>query len=128
MGANIDASDLSLVAAEDLSEKQFYIVSLTSDGEITLADGGADCVIDIGVLQNKPESGYVGTVRYACGKKTKVKLGGTVTIGARATASSGTAIITTTEGARTLGIFTKAGSTGEIGELLLEPGYYPNAG
>lgn len=125
---NISASDLSLVAAEDLSDYQFYIMSLTSDGEITLADGGDDNVLDIGVLQNKPESGRVGTVRHACGKKTKVKLGGTVTIGAHATSSSGTAIVTTTAGARTLGIFTKAGSSGEIGELLLEPGYYPNAG
>ena len=114
--------DLSYVAGEDLSSYQYYIVGLNTSRQLLLADG--DETIAIGVLQNKPQSGEAGSVRESAGI-SKVKYGGTVTVGARLKASGGKAVVTTTAGDRVIGIAQIAGVLNDVGSVLLQPGPYP---
>jgi len=114
----------SFAAGEDLSSYQFCPVGISAtDGLIYLADG--DETIAMGILQNKPTSGQACSIRTL--GISKVKLGGTVTIGAWGTASSGAVIATTTAETRTLGYFCAAGVSGDIVEMKMEPGYYPGS-
>ena len=97
--------------------------------QIVLSDGGVDNLIDVGVLQDKPESGQAGAVRYTQGNITKVKYGGTIAVGdklkSNAASGAGKAVATTTSGNRVLGIALVAGVLNDIGYMLCEPGYYP---
>jgi len=119
----INPSDIgNLLAGEDLDNYQFCPVGiLASDGKCYLADGTE--TIALGILQNKPKSGEPCTIRHACGKMTKVKVGpGGCTIGARGKASAGTVVMTTTSTDRILGIFMSKNSQNEYASFLLEPG------
>jgi len=111
--------DLSMDAGEDLSDYQYHIVGLSLTNTVVLADG--DEVIPIGILQNKPESGRAASVRV--GGISKVKLGGTVTVGAHLAESSGKAVITTTDKDFSIGICRKAGVINDIGEVYVDTGY-----
>ena len=53
--------DISLEAAEDLSDYQYHFVTLDSSGKVQLLNAAGDTVI--GVLQNDPVSGEEATVR-----------------------------------------------------------------
>jgi hypothetical protein len=52
--------DITLLAAADLSAKQFHLIKIDGTGKAALAGLGEDA---IGVLQNKPASGQAATVR-----------------------------------------------------------------
>ena len=53
---------ISLVAASDLSGKQYYFVAVDTDGKAALTGDDGN---PIGVLQNKPEAGQAATVAIA---------------------------------------------------------------
>ncbi len=69
--------DLSLVAAADLSTHQYKFVKLNSSGQVAIVAAVTD--VPIGVLQNKPTSGKIATVRVE--GVSKVVAGGTITAG-----------------------------------------------
>ncbi len=121
----INTSDLSLVAAEDLDSYQYCIVALNASGNMILSDNGEDVVIDVGILQDKPKDTEAGEVRHACGKVSKIVYGDEVSIGdkLKSNASNGRAVPVSTA-ARYLGIALVSGSNGTVGSILLEPGYY----
>jgi len=118
-------SDLSVEAGEDLSSYQFYAIQLYN-GLAYLADGDPAGIV-IGILQNKPTLGQAAQIRHACGSKSKIKLYDTVAANAHVKANGGKLDATTTAGDRILGIVTVGGNANELGELLLEPGYYPKS-
>ena len=69
---------VSFPAAADLSGKQYHIVDMESDGEVTSTTGATDS--PVGVLQNKPA---------AAGRAASVAIGGITKVAARSTAGSG---------------------------------------
>ena len=68
------AVKITLVAAADLSAKQYYFVKLDSDGKAALCSGATDK--PIGILQNAPTSGTEAEVVIVGG--SKVVAGGTL--------------------------------------------------
>lgn len=123
---------ITLLAAADLSAKQFYGVKVDSNGKAALAGAGDMC---IGVLQNKPESGQAATVAY--GGRTKMVAGGNVTAGTpaktdsagkAATASKATVDTSNTGsasdavvGSNVIGIFLTSGVANDLVEVMLLP-------
>lgn len=87
--------DITLVAAADLSSSQFLGVKVDSNGKAALAGAGE---FAIGVLQNKPTSGQIATVRVA--GVTKMVAAGTFNAGVLVTTDSASKATTAT-GART---------------------------
>lgn len=111
-------SCITMIAGADLSAKQFYIVQPNSSGQAVLS--AASDLTQIGVLQNKPASGYAGTVQV--GGITKCIAGAAVAAGSRVTSdASGKAIVATT-GKQVIGLaMTAAGAANEIFEVFLSP-------
>lgn len=73
MATELQGMDLSLLAGEDLSAKQFHIVKGgTAAREVVAAAAATDMLV--GVLQDKPEEGEICTVRFT--GITKVKASG----------------------------------------------------
>jgi hypothetical protein len=68
------AVKITLVAAADLSAKQYYFVKLDSDGKAALCSGATDK--PIGILQNAPTAGVEAEVVIVGG--SKVVAGGTL--------------------------------------------------
>ena len=62
MAVDFGGQDITVTSSADLSEKQFYAVTLETSGKIALADSaGEKC---LGILQNKPSAdGKIGRVR-----------------------------------------------------------------
>lgn len=60
MAVEIPGFELPFEAAEDLSAKQYYFVKLDGDGKIVAPTAVTDQVI--GVLQNDPDTGEMGSV------------------------------------------------------------------
>lgn len=83
MSAQGYGTDITLIAAADLSAKQYFMVKVDSAGKAALAGAGDFC---IGVLQNKPEAGQPATVRIL--GKTKVIAGGSLSAGAKLAADA----------------------------------------
>jgi hypothetical protein len=84
---------LSLVAAADLSAKQFFGIKVDSTGKAALAAAGEPC---IGVLQNNPTSGQVATVGFL--GTSKAKAGGSITAGDQVTTDANGKIVAATKG------------------------------
>ena len=80
---------VTLVAAADLSSKQYTFVKLDSDGKVAAASGATD--IPIGVLQNAPTAGQEAEVLVVGG--TKIVAGAAIGEGALVgTSSAGKAV------------------------------------
>lgn len=109
---------VSFEAGQDLSAKQYYFVSLASDGQIDPTGDGASAV---GVLQNAPASaGDAASV--AIGGITKVVAGGTIAAGgAVASSATGTAVAATTAGDVILGTAVTGGASGETISIVFQP-------
>ena len=108
---------VSLEAGADLSTKQFYFVSLASDGQIDPTGAGA---IAQGVLQDAPAAAGRAALVAVAGK-VKVVCGAAVTKGGPvASTSSGTATNATT-GNIILGTALETGASGRIIEILFQP-------
>ena len=110
----------SVVAGQDLSTKQFYVVSLQTDSTVDLFDTATD--YPYGILQNKPTSGQIAEVMLI--GRTKVEFGETVAIGQqiRCGAADGKFYIFAADTDRTCfccGMCTEGGDAGEIGEAMV---------
>lgn len=106
----------SLPCSEDLSSHQFGIVQLDASGDLEKGESATDLLV--GVLQNKPESGEMATYRFH--GTSKVKAGGSISIGDWVTSdSSGHAVATTTDGNITIGRALEAADDGDIIEVQL---------
>jgi len=118
MSQSIRSFDNTLVAAADLSAKQFYIVKIDSTAKVVLADSALSTIV--GVLQNNPVSGEAATYRFL--GTTKVVAGGTIAVGALVTSdANGKAVATTTDGHIVIGrhIGTSAAASGDIVEVQM---------
>jgi hypothetical protein len=108
---------VSLEAGADLSTKQFYFVSVASDGQIDPTGAGA---IAQGVLQDAPAAAGRAALVAIAGK-VKVMCGAAVTKGGPvASTSSGTATNATT-GNIILGTALETGASGRIIEMIFQP-------
>lgn len=85
---------MTLVAAADLSAKQYYAVKIDSNGQAALAAAGEPAV---GILQNKPIAGQSATV-WAFGPRSKAVAGGTIAAGALVASDANGKFVTATTG------------------------------
>ena len=114
---NVSHHSLSLVAAADLSAKQFHAVTVNSAGRAAIAD--ADDQV-IGIVQNNPASGQAATVAF--GGVSKAAAGGNITAGNRVTANaSGQIVAAANAGDSVIGVALTGGASGEIISVLLAP-------
>jgi len=105
---------ISVIAGADLSAKRYYAVKLNSSGEIVLAGAGDN---SIGVLQNKPASGYVGTV-MTLGESYAI-YGAAVTAGQNLAADANGKLVPAAGDAAVIGVARESGDTNEIHTVLL---------
>jgi hypothetical protein len=109
---------VTLEAGADLSTKQFYFVSVASDGQIDPTGDGLDAD---GVLQDAPAAAGRAALVAIAGK-VKVVCGGAVTRGGPvASDSAGKAVNATTAGDIILGTALETGADGRIIEILFQP-------
>jgi hypothetical protein len=118
--------DITLAAAADLSAKQFFLVTVDSNGKAALSGAGEQ---SLGVLQNDPTSGKGAAVRVM--GVTKVVYGAGVTAGDKVTSdASGKAIKATAAsvsagtpeplaGSHVIGIALKTGVLNDVGSIAL---------
>lgn len=125
--------DITLIAAADLTGKQFYAVKIDSNGKAALCGAGERAS---GVLQNNPNAGEAGTVRIS--GITKMKAGGSITAGALvaadANAKAKAAVLARTDtsdgggavdpliGSNVIGIATTGAADGDLLSVLLQIG------
>jgi hypothetical protein len=94
MSQSILSNEKTLLASEDLSAKQYYIMQMDSSGDCEIGEGATDLLV--GVLQNTPESGQAARFRFA--GTSKVLAAGAIAIGDWVTSdSAGKAVATTTD-------------------------------
>lgn len=110
---------ISKEAAEDLSSAQYFVVSQDSDGLIEAVSASTEH--PFGVLQNEPVTGEAGNVApIGQGGITKIKIGvATLATDAEVSMDATGRAAPAISGKYTIGILTKGGAAGELGELLL---------
>ncbi len=106
-----------LVAAADLSTKQYYAVKVDSNGKIALCSSAGEFVT--GILQNKPVAAEAAQVQHS--GTTKAVAGAAITAGARVmTNASGKVITLATSASIACGVaLESAGADGDIIEIAL---------
>lgn len=116
MSQSVKGFEKTLVAGEDLSSSQFFIMQLSATGALEIGEGATDLIV--GVLQNTPESGQNATYRFL--GTSKVKAGGSISIGDWVTSdANGKAVATTTDGNIVIGRALEAADDGDIIEVQL---------
>lgn len=109
------AETYSFTAAEDLSAKQYYAVSLGSSGVSAATVAGQKVV---GILQNDPASGAAASV--AIGGISLAKMGGTVAIGDYLTpTSAGKLVASQNVDDHIVGIALAAGASDELRSVVM---------
>ena len=110
---------ITAVAGTDLSAKQYYFVTLASDGQI---DPSGDGDRSLGVLQDDPSAaGQAAAVAVA--GISKVVAGGNITVGQTVTSTSTGKAKTAASGDVIMGIALATSSgDGQIIPVLLQPG------
>ena len=115
MGYEIPVFNLgTLVAAANLSTKQFYAVKVDSAGKIAIAGAGENA---IGILQNKPTSGLVASVETL--GVSKAKYGDTVTAGQNLMVKSDGTLIPHTGTNAVIAVALVSGVADDIGTVIL---------
>lgn len=115
MSTKANLVSISLIAAADLTAKQFCVVKVDSAGKAALS--GASDVTSIGVLQDKTPAGAAATVAVA--GITKAKSGAAVTAGVAVTADANGAVIAATTGKQIIGHAITGGASGDLISVLL---------
>ena len=108
---------VTLEAGQDLSAKQFFFVSVASDGQV---DPTGDGAIAIGVLQNDPAAAG-RAAEVAIGGLTRVEAGGTVAAGANVASDAAGNAVTAASGDVILGTAVTGGADGEIITIVFQP-------
>ena len=99
---------ITLEAGQDLSAKQFFFMTVASDGQVDpTGDGG----VAVGVLQNDPAAGGV----------TKVSVGASITAGANVASDAAGEAVPAASGDAILGVALAAGDDGDIIPMLFQP-------
>lgn len=107
--------DWTLVAAEDLSAKQYTVVKTDSAGKAASSTAGS--AVPTGIVQDKPTAGQTAQVRVL--GISKAVAGGTVASGAAVTAGTGGKVTAATNGDYAVGIALVGGAANEIITILL---------
>lgn len=108
---------ITLEAGQDLSEKQFFFVSVSADGQVDPTGDGAHAD---GVLQNDP--GAAGrAAEVAIGGVTQVICGGTVTRGGPVASDSAGEAVDAATGDVILGTALETGSDGAVISMIFQP-------
>lgn len=112
--------DISLEAGQDLSAKQYYFVTVASDGQV---DPTGDGLLAHGVLQNDPAAaGRGATVRIS--GVSKVVAGGACTRGGLVASDSAGKAVNVVSGDMALGTALETATTdGQIISVLLNTGF-----
>lgn len=105
---------ISLIAAADLSAKQYYAVKVDSNGKAALAGAGENA---IGILQDTPAADKVGNVMTL--GVSKAVYGATVTAGQNLSADANGKLIPTAGSAAVIAVALESGSANEIHSVLL---------
>jgi len=114
MATEILIQSISLVAAADLSAKQYYCVKVDSNGKAALCGAAENSV---GILQNDPTSGQMATVGML--GLSKAKYGASVTAGANLMTDASGKLITATGTNPVIALALESGSTDEIRSVAL---------
>lgn len=108
---------ITLEAGQDLSAKQYFFVSMSSDGQVDPTGDGANA---IGVLQNDPAAAG-RAAEVAVSGRTMVKAGGTITAGADiASDAAGEAVVAAT-GDQILGTALEGAADGDTFAIMFQP-------
>ena len=108
--------ELSFIAGADLSAKQYYLVEMSADQTVTVANATTDKIV--GVLQNKPTAGQIARVRVH--GVTRVVCNGAVTYGQFVGPhTDGTAIAVTADKKRITGVCLVGGTGTQFATILL---------
>ena len=122
----------SFKAGSDLRLKQFYIVELTGDNQVDLANAATD--VAVGVLENKPNTNEAAAVLTMVGARQPTAMDGTTDIAAGdwlGVNSSGVLVKKATADYSVCAIALEACTTNgvEIHDVLwLGPGFFRSAG
>lgn len=103
------------VAAADLSAKQFYAVTIDSDGKVALPTAQGQRTF--GILQNDPESGKVAEVGFE--GRSKYIAGGTIAAGDQLTTDSGGKLVTAYGSDRVVGIALRSAVVNDVADCIL---------
>jgi hypothetical protein len=110
--------EISLVAAADLSAKQYYFIKIDSAGKAALAGAGE---FAIGTLSNKPAAGDIANV--AVGGVVKAFSAGTIAAGvviaADAAGKAKAAVAGATTSSNAIGVTLESSVAGDIVAVLL---------
>lgn len=104
----------SMLAAADLSAKQYYAVKVTASDTINLSGAGENA---IGILQNKPTSGQTATV-MVMGESMAI-YGDTVTAGANLMVNASGKLVPATGTNAVIAVAREAGAADEIRTVFL---------
>lgn len=104
----------SLLAAADLSAKQYFAVKITAADTINLSGAGENA---IGILQNKPTSGQTATVMVM--GESMAMYGDTVTAGANLMANASGKLVPATGTNAVIAVAREAGAVDEIHTVFL---------
>ena len=115
MSVYVNRSTMTLVAAADLTAKQFNAVKIDSNGQAALAVLG-DAIA--GVLLNNPAAGQSATIQLS--GVTKGKAGGTIAAGAAVTPNASGVFIAATTGNYIAGYAKEAAVSGDTFAILLK--------
>ena len=108
---------VTLEAGQDLSAKQFYFMSVASDGQIDPTGDGLDAD---GVLQDAPAAAGRAALVAIAGK-VKVVCGGVVTRGGPVASDADGKAVNAASGDIILGVALETGASGRIIEILFQP-------
>jgi len=123
MAKQFEGFDISMLALDDLSAKQWYLGTASStDNTVDMADAVTEKLL--GVIQVGGTTGAAVSVRVA--GHSKVIFGDTVAAGASLTTDTSGRAVTQTPGTDTttylVGVCIVGGDTNEIGEMSVAPG------
>ena len=122
MANNADGPEITFKASATLSGKQFYIVTLDTNGRVKVADDPDDPVEPmLGVLQNEPLAIDRDAVVRGDGKAKAIG-GATIAPGVWVTCDGSGQLAAAVANDNVLGFTTEAAANGKISEIMLKQG------
>ena len=119
-----DYIDMQFKALADLSAKQYYLVKISTTGQVDVCAATTDK--PVGILQNKPEAGEAATVRIFGRSKCNANeaLAANDVVGPAADGQGAPYVAGTDTTKYSVGLcLFAAANAGEFAEVLVNPGY-----